>query len=75
VGNVLAGGHEIAFVHQLVEDAARQLGGHVDLGRLDAPVTAGETGVAGQVEGTAIRGKRVRPLRRQPRARAIFGRS
>ena len=42
VGDDLAGGDVIAFIHQLVNDAARELRGHIDLRRLDAPVASGE---------------------------------
>ena len=44
VGDDLAGGDVIAFIHQLVNDAARDLRGHVDLRCLDASIGAGEAG-------------------------------
>ena len=48
----LAGGHEVAFAHEDVLDAARQLGGHVDLGGLDAAVATDETFARPAVEQT-----------------------
>lgn len=52
----LTGLERIAFVNQLINDATRQLCGNIDLGRLDPPVAAGETG-------RQLRGLKVFPAR------------
>ena len=46
-GDDLAGLHEVAFVHQDLGDPAGELGGHVHLDRLNAPVARHEAAIVG----------------------------
>ncbi len=62
VGDDLAGGDIIAFIHQFVSDAARELRGHIDLRRLDAPIGAGETVTEARGDAFSTRAANRRPL-------------